>query len=463
MKTILISIPTGIVARNILRTDVFKILKAQSDLKIVLVTPREADGYFKEEFSGPNVVLEDLKCPVRAGAFRHFFLYPLMKYLVMTSSTWLYLRYGNSRRHKNNPLSWFFGILFFTPLSKLAFLKRVCRYVDLKFFARYDKSLCSLFEKYQPDLVFITNILHDPADLAFLRTAKRKDVPSVGMAKSWDNLDKYLLIALPDFFLVWNEKMKQNLITLQDCQESKITITGVPQFDIYQQKDIFLERNQYCKMMGIPLEKKIIFFGSEGFAFPYDDEAAEIIHQMIAEKKIIEPCILLVRRHFRELSLPQNRFARFAMFPFAVLDRPDRISSLFSRGWDPSWEDMKLLANHLFHCDLMVTSCSTLSLDAVCFDKPVINIAFDGFQKRPRAVSALKWYELANYQLVLRSGGVKMVKSPEELKTAINNYLQNPGLDKEGRQKLREDLCWKLDGKSGQRIAEFLLEKIYGQ
>lgn len=463
MKTILISVPTGIIARNILRTDVFRILKERKDLRIVLLMPPKVDEYFETEVMALNVTIEEFSGRFRAGAFRHFILHPFAKHLVFTSSTALYLRYGNSRVHKNSLLVWIFGWLFFFPLSRIRFLKKMCRKLEFIFSAKYDRILRNVFEKYTPDLVFATNILHDPGDLALIREAKRREILSVGMVKSWDNLDKYLIFSLPDFFLVWNEVMRESAENLQLMPKEKIFTAGVPQFDIYSDQSIIWPRGKYCQVFGFPEKNKIIFFGSEGFAFPYDEEAAEIIYKMIQQKEIKPESSLLVRRHFRELAIENDRFAKFGNLPEVVLDAKDRLGNCFSRGWDPSFEDMARLANHLFHCDLMVTSCSTLSLDAICFDKPVINIAFDGFYQRPRAISAMKWYELANYQPVLRSGGVKMVKSPEELKTAINDYLQNPDLERDGRQKLREDLCWKLDGKSGQRIAEFLLEKIYGK
>ena len=39
----------------------------------------------------------------------------------------------------------------------------------------------------------------------------------------------------------------------------------------------------------------------------------------------------------------------------------------------------------------------------------------------------------------------------------VSLYLNNPGLDKEGRDRIIKERCSKLDGKSGERLANFIL------
>lgn len=456
MKTIIITIPLGIVARNILRTNVFRILKAQKDLRIVLILPPNVDPHLRKELEGENVTIEEKKARVRAGPFRHFILYPFMRNLVYTDTSKMFFRYGSRfSQPRNTPIRYFFSLIFFGPLSKITFLKRFCRWLDYNFFGHYDQEYEFLFNKYQLSLVFVNNPLHDPIDWALLRIARRRHVATVGMAKSWDNFDKWLFTVLPDTFLVWNEKMREDLIKLQDVKSEKIAMTGVPQFDIYKSPKTFLSREEHCRQMGIDFSKKIIFFGSQ-WALPYDDEIVDILHQFITEGAFKKKCIVLARPHFEEYRLKTGRFERFKNYPYVVLDKQDRTSKCFW-GWNPNWEDMKHLANNLYHCDMVVTTASTLSLDAAVFDKPVINIAFDGFHKRPWARSTLRAYRYAHYKPIAESGGIRLVYSKEELKEAVNQYLENPVIDSHKRKKLCQRFCYKLDGKSGQRIAENIL------
>ncbi len=122
--------------------------------------------------------------------------------------------------------------------------------------------------------------------------------------------------------------------------------------------------------------------------------------------------------------------------------------------------DMEHLADTLFHSDVTINTCSTMSIDAAAFDKPVINIVFDGHEKKPYYDSVRQFYDETriHYVPILKSGGVRLANNKEELIKYINMYLENPDLDREGRKKIIEEQCWKLDGKSGERIFNYLLE-----
>ena len=60
-KTIFISCFFNLVARNILYTDVFKILSSRNDLKIILLVPTGKKAVFEREFGGPTVVVEEIQ------------------------------------------------------------------------------------------------------------------------------------------------------------------------------------------------------------------------------------------------------------------------------------------------------------------------------------------------------------------------------------------------------------------
>src|SRR5690349_21154961 len=59
-KTLFIILDAGTAIRNILRTDVFTLLRAQEWLRIVIFSP-VTDAEFRAEFEGPNVVVEPLQ------------------------------------------------------------------------------------------------------------------------------------------------------------------------------------------------------------------------------------------------------------------------------------------------------------------------------------------------------------------------------------------------------------------
>ena len=132
-------------------------------------------------------------------------------------------------------------------------------------------------------------------------------------------------------------------------------------------------------------------------------------------------------------------------------------STGFKDRWDYSKNQIKYFTNIMRYADIVITSASTISLDAAAFDKPVINITFDGYKKIPYAESIAHWYDSEYHGRVVKTGGVWMVDNEIELLNSINSYLDNPTLLSAGRERLRNYFCYKIDGLSGNRIADAVL------
>ena len=65
-----------------------------------------------------------------------------------------------------------------------------------------------------------------------------------------------------------------------------------------------------------------------------------------------------------------------------------------------------------------------------------------------------------HYEAIERSGGVARAYSMEQLLVQINEYLKNPALHSEGRRIMREVQIELMDGKSGERVAEFIRDEL---
>ena len=73
------------------------------------------------------------------------------------------------------------------------------------------REIVSQFSKYKPDLVFSTHLVaKDEYD--YLMVANKKNIPTVGMVKSFDNLTgKGFLPYETDFVILWNNIMKEEI------------------------------------------------------------------------------------------------------------------------------------------------------------------------------------------------------------------------------------------------------------
>ena len=113
------------------------------------------------------------------------------------------------------------------------------------------------------------------------------------------------------------------------------------------------------------------------------------------------------------------------------------------------------LADLLYHSDVIISHISTLTIDAAVFNKPSIFIGFDVEQK-PYYKGLRRFHDMEYLQEIRKTGGVKLAESLDELFKYVSQYLANPKLDEEGRKKIVEEYCWKLDAKSSERLVNVI-------
>ncbi|MEK7516320.1 MAG: CDP-glycerol glycerophosphotransferase family protein [Patescibacteria group bacterium] len=455
MKTIFFIFSRGIVARNILRTDVFRILKERPDVRMALFVPRNIPDYFREECAHPRVVLEESD-DLSYGIFRRKIFEPLLQNTVYTATSKFMNRYsGRARRKSHRFLTYCFLHVLYTIWSHLPFLKPIFRFLEYHLFP--DRVFDPYFEKYKPDLVVATTVM-SKRDIAMMKAARRHEVPTVGLTRGWDNLDRLFMPFVPGKLVVQNTLMKERAVRLHAIPAERIFVAGLPQFDIYRDQSIYKPRDEFLRGLGLDPARKVILYGSEGQWAPNDEAIVRIIYRMIANDELMAPCSLIIRPHFSDVY--EHRFDEFRDKPNVFLEHDFRLSKFFTDMWDPSREEMVRLANEFKHMDLLITYISTIVLEGAIFDKPVINIDFYADDEPDRGPYFGRWYGASHYQDILKTGGVRLAKSAEDLKRLINMYLLKPETDRGKRKQLVETMCGAIDGRAGERIANFILQEL---
>ena len=123
----------------------------------------------------------------------------------------------------------------------------------------------------------------------------------------------------------------------------------------------------------------------------------------------------------------------------------------------PLPEDVQFLANLTQYADLNINLASTMTLDFAIHDKPVVNIAFDISDPPPFGVPLWDFfYQFEHYQPVVELKAARFARSPEELAQHINDYLENPALDRENRRRLVELEVDMPLGRSAERMLDVL-------
>jgi hypothetical protein len=453
-KTIFIPIARGFIVRNILRSGVLAHLKDAGYRIVIFFIHKgmKVPQYLRDEFEDDSVIIECVP-PIDMRGYSRFSR--ATKMLVYSDSSWEHSQMGN-QRNLNRSFYWKYierGASW--VLSRFSVLKRIARYIEKKVF--YRKTYAPYFDAYKPDVVFSTSVI-STLDIDMMKEARKRGIKTIAMPKGWDNITKNFYRFLPDRLIVQNEPMKEGAVRVQGVPREMITVRGFPQFDWYAKTDIILPRERFFQSLGLSPERKLIFFGSEGRWAPGEEHIVSCLAGWVENNAFSRPASLLVRPHFSDVK--KNRFAHFEG-KHITSKINFRLSDFFDDNWDPGTEETIHLANLLYHCDVLVTVASTLTLDAACFNKPLINVAFKILHhpKTGRDLSEL-YYTQDHYRWVLGVGGVDLVQSENELLRSIVAYLKDPRRNEEERSRLVSRLCFKVDGRSSRRIAEAIINYV---
>jgi len=100
--------------------------------------------------------------------------------------------------------------------------------------------------KEKPDFIFCTNQRPSQA-IAPILAAQDLGIPTATFIFSWDNLPKATTLVETDYYFVWSEHMKKEvLMYCPYVPAEKILVTGTPQFEshfdsnLLQTKEAFL-------------------------------------------------------------------------------------------------------------------------------------------------------------------------------------------------------------------------------
>lgn len=465
-KTIFITITRSFLTRNILRCGTLELLKKHG-YKIFVFFPRqEIPAYLKQEFEDDQVKLVGI-AGVDSSRLHRLFLKLNFSFLIYSKSAIkraltfnenARVRFFSKAFLKKTKIIPWLRYLYLLLASHNPLQKRLYRFIEYHLFPQENSAIQKYFETYKPDVVFSTSSVSG-FDVSILKEARRRGVMTVSMPKSWDNIALGYMRFVPDYFAVPNEHSQRVAVAQQDITEERVRIVGMPQFDWYARKDILRSKEEHFTKKGLDPALPLIFFGSEGVWASHDHEVAERVHEWIARNELAQPCQLLVRSHFSNAD--QDVFRALRDKDHVVVDSY-RLTNFLGDKWDPSTEEMIDFVNTLYHCGIMINAASTLTLDAACFDKPIINIAFgcvyEGGHKDGEDITESILYTSDHFGWVMETGATSKADTYEELKSSINSYLENPNSKSEERRVLREKLCYKVDGRSSERLVAVLDE-----
>jgi CDP-glycerol glycerophosphotransferase (TagB/SpsB family) len=232
-----------------------------------------------------------------------------------------------------------------------------------------------------------------------------------------------------DKFLVWSQLMKDEMLYFYpNVKNENVQIVGTPQFEPYVLEKYKSSRENFLNKFGLDNTKKIICYSCADVSIgPNDPIVIRAIVEAIKNKEIKFDVQLLVR------TSPAEDDSRFKAirdeFPEIIWNVPKWVLTRenHQENWSqriPSDEDISDLRSLLENSDLSINMCSTMSLDFMLFDKPVINTVFGNLENG--LYNDQRFLNYVHYKKVVDSNAVMIAKDKEELIKQINQTFFNP-------------------------------------
>lgn len=318
----------------------------------------------------------------------------------------------------------------------------------------------ALLKKIRPRLVVSTYPINF-LEAKFLYAAKQLQIQTLIHLLSWDNItSKGIFPVIPDRFIAWGEVMQKELKEYYQVNDDSIYVCGVPHFDNHIRVKKNPAYRAIIKELGLSPDSPYLFVAMSSPRFaPHEIDIVEWLAAAVRNNKFGDSLQLVIRPH------PQNMQGSMAdkhwiprldklIGSRVAIDYPRLVNSKVR--WSMQQSDMNRLSNLLAGCSICFNSGSTVSIDALMFDKPVILTAFDADKQLNYWKSARRVVDFPHQKKFVEMGGASVVYSFEELTQQIHAYLKNPKLDQAKRQYAIDKECYKNDGYSTNRVIEAL-------
>ncbi|MDP3353551.1 MAG: hypothetical protein Q8S44_07415 [Flavobacteriaceae bacterium] len=316
-----------------------------------------------------------------------------------------------------------------------------------------------LLKNQHVDLLFFTH-QRPPYSAPLIYAAEVLNIKTAAFIFSWDNLgSKGRMAGNFDYYLVWSNLMKRELRQFyQFINEHQIEVVGTPQFEPYILNRYGVKKETFFKRFQLEEDLPILLFSCGDISTsPNDDIYIVCIANAIQQHQLIKKVNLVVRTSPAE---EPKRFEQLVSeFPFIKWNYPDWKLSRndHQESWSqrvPSIQDVSDLKSIVQYCDVAVNMLSTMSLDAMVFQKPIINIIFGNGKNG--LVNDQRFLNYTHIQCMVNSKSTEVVKTADELIKAINNCLEHPtARQKEQKEFLALQIGKPIEGTS-KRIVETL-------
>lgn len=301
----------------------------------------------------------------------------------------------------------------------------------------YYKHCLDTLKLEKPDMVFCTN-QRPVLAIAPLLAAQKLGIPTATFIFSWDNLPKATMVVETDFYFVWSEHMKKELLHYYpDIQENQIFVTGTPQFESHFETNTTISKEQFFEEHKLNLKKKYVCYSGDDFTTCPDDpqylsDVADAVRELNNQGNSIA---IVFRRCPVDFS---NRYDLVLEKNKDIITPIVPLWKKVGEEWNtilPTKEDLELQINTIKHTEMVLNLGSSMVFDYAAHNKPCAFINYDVADKVDKDWSVSKIYQYVHFRSMPNKNAVLWLNSPEDIKQKIKLGLEQSVQTIENAQK----------------------------
>ncbi len=332
---------------------------------------------------------------------------------------------GHFNRFEYGLISSRVGERLLASQSALACLQRVEKKIPV------DGMIALELLNEQADVVVdLTNLVFNNTDIEYQKAACALKIPLVIAVASWDNLTtKGTFHFIPDLVFVWNEGLAAEAADLHQIPPDRIVLTGAPTFDYLFAARPEVDRQEFCKQVGINPQLDYVLYLCSSFQVAGDETG---FVRDFAENLKHDPAtcdtIIMVRPYPMNASIWQNFKADNVVV------------------WPPEGESPDILPamqnyyHSMFYSRAVVGVNTTAMIEAAVVDKPCVTIMTERYQATQTGRGHFHHLLKADFLEIAHgfsesAGIIQRILSGEDVKAAnrrrfVSEFVRPWGLDK---------------------------------
>ena len=291
----------------------------------------------------------------------------------------------------------------------------------------YYKQCKLTLEKEKPDFVFSTSQRAVTA-ISPLTAAQDLGITTAAFMYSWDNIPKAMTVVTADYYYVWSEHMKKELLHYQKYITPKqIKVTGTPQFENHFDETLKVSKAVFFNTHGLDLNKKYICFSGDDMTTSPKDEL--YLRDLAEAVKVLNSKGHKIGIIFRRCPVDfSSRYDSVLEKYKGIIVSIDPIWEKKGGVWNsiaPTKEDYKLQTNIIAHTECVVNLGSSMVFDYAAYNKPCAFMNYNYLNLEVTLEKGVYVYDFVHFRSKPSKDVVCWLNNPDEISEKIENLLKD--------------------------------------